>query len=228
MALPIHLADTHWETLHPPLLEAGSYAVDPAPFGALSDGPSGTVLLAPGDLCSTKLILERTGGYCMGIDGRDGPNLACLDCDLPVGTRMDDCGCRQVVRLVPQAVVPLPGPPERPITDWAELLATGALLHRLSEYRDIPAGVALAQVVVAAGGAHVEVAPGQVTELLGRALGALLPAGELLETGTGAYRIRGARPRANGAARRSRLMSVSADHGIRPTPTLSLDGSQPG
>lgn len=33
VALPIHLADTHWETLHPPLLEAGSYAVDPAPYG---------------------------------------------------------------------------------------------------------------------------------------------------------------------------------------------------
>ncbi|MER5757835.1 hypothetical protein [Streptomyces sp. NPDC002082] len=33
MALPIHLADTHWEELHPPLLEAGSYAVDPAPYG---------------------------------------------------------------------------------------------------------------------------------------------------------------------------------------------------
>ncbi|MFJ2244003.1 hypothetical protein [Streptomyces sp. NPDC087862] len=33
VALPIQLADTHWETLHPTLLEAGSYAVDPAPFG---------------------------------------------------------------------------------------------------------------------------------------------------------------------------------------------------
>lgn len=65
---------------------------------------------------------------------------------------MDDCGCWQVVRLDPQAVVRLPGPPERPVMDWAELLATGALWHRLSEYRDIPAGVALAQVVVAAGG----------------------------------------------------------------------------
>ncbi|MFE7764710.1 hypothetical protein [Streptomyces sp. NPDC057438] len=70
----VHLADTHGETLHPPPLEAGSYAVDPVPygppwrqwdevrpheaaeqgrfppFGSLSDGPSGTVLLAPGDL----------------------------------------------------------------------------------------------------------------------------------------------------------------------------------
>ncbi|WP_261992347.1 hypothetical protein [Streptomyces sp. MS191] len=72
----------------------------------------------------------------------------------------------------------LPGPPERPVMGWAELLATGALWPRLSEYRDIPAGVALAHVVVAARGAPVEVAPGPVAELLGRALGALLPAGE--------------------------------------------------
>ncbi|MFD6970044.1 hypothetical protein [Streptomyces sp. NPDC059949] len=34
-----------------------------------------------------------------------------LGCHLPVGTRMDECGCRQVVRLVPQAVARLPGPP---------------------------------------------------------------------------------------------------------------------
>ena len=184
--MPIHLADTHWEKLHPPLLAAGSYTVwSPrvrppwrqwdevgareaadrgrfASFGALSDGPSGTVLLAPGDMRGTRLILERAGGYCMGIDGRDGPNLACLGCDLPVGTRMDDCGCWQVVRLVPQAVVRLPGPLERPVMDWAELLASGALWHRLSDYRDIPAGVALAQVVAAAEGAPVEVAPGPV------------------------------------------------------------------
>ncbi|WP_319365498.1 hypothetical protein [Streptomyces scabiei] len=200
VALPVHLADTHWETLHPPLLEAGSYAIDPAPygppwrrwdeagaheaaeqgcfapFGVLSGGPSHTILLAPGDTRGTRLILARAGGYCMGIDGRDGPNLACLGCDLPVGTRIDDCGCWQVVRLDPQAVARLPGPPERPIMDWAELLATGALWHRLSENRDIPAGAALAQVVMAARGAPVEVAPGPAAELLGRALGMLLPA----------------------------------------------------
>ncbi|MFF9428642.1 hypothetical protein [Streptomyces sp. NPDC014746] len=33
VALPIHRADTHGETLHPPLLEARSYAVDRAPYG---------------------------------------------------------------------------------------------------------------------------------------------------------------------------------------------------
>lgn len=202
VALPIHLADAHWETLHPPLLEAGTYAVDPAPygppwrrwdevdpreaaergrfapFGALSDGPADTVVLAPGDMRGTRLILERAEGYCMGIDGRNGPNLACLGCDSPVGTRMDDCGCWQLVRLDPQAVVRLPGPAERPLVDWAELLATDALWHRLSEYRDIPAGVALAHVVAASEGAPVDVAPGPVADLLGRVLAALLPAGE--------------------------------------------------
>lgn len=201
VALPVHLADAHSHRLHPPLLEAGTFAVDPepfgppwrqfdevgpleaaklgrfAPFGALSGGPTDTVLLAPGDVHGTRLILGRAEGYCLGIDGSDGPNLACLGCDLPVGTRMDDCGCWQVVRLVPQAVVRLPGPPEQPVSDWADLLATGALGHRLSDFRDIPAGVALAHVVVAAGGAPVEVAPGPVAELLGRSLAALLPAG---------------------------------------------------
>ncbi|WP_034089555.1 hypothetical protein [Streptacidiphilus albus] len=79
----------------------------------------------------TGLIVERAGGYCTGIDRRDGPNPACLGCDLLVGTRMDDCGCWQVVRLVPQAVVRLHDPQERPVMDWAELLATGARRARL-------------------------------------------------------------------------------------------------
>jgi hypothetical protein len=202
VALPMHLSDTYWETLHPPLLEAGTYAVDPepygppsrpweeigaqeaaargifAPFGHLSDGPSDTVLLAPGDMRGTGLIAERTEGYCMGINGSGGPNLACLGCGLPVGSRIDDCGQWQVVRLLPQAVVRLPAPPERPVMDWAELSADGALGHRLSEYQDILAGVALAHVVVAARGGPVEVAPGPVAELLGPALAALLPSGE--------------------------------------------------
>ncbi|MGW1467593.1 hypothetical protein ACWCPT_24990 [Streptomyces sp. NPDC002308] len=33
VALPVHLTDAHWEELHRPLLEAGSYAVDPEPYG---------------------------------------------------------------------------------------------------------------------------------------------------------------------------------------------------
>jgi hypothetical protein len=148
-----------------------------APVGALSDGPSGTVVLAPGDTRGTRLVLERAAGYCRGIDGRDGPNLACLGCGLPVGTRIDDCGHWQEVRLLPQAVVRLPGPPERPVLAWRELPANGALWHGLSEYRDIPAGVALAHAVVASGGRSVTVAPGPAAELFGWALARLLPAG---------------------------------------------------
>ena len=202
VVLPVHLCDTHWEQLHPPLLEAGTYAVDPgqygppwrlwekvgaqeaaargvfAPVASLSDGPSGSVLLAPGDMRGTGLIAERTEGYCRGINGSGGPNLACLGCGLPVGSRIDDCGQWQMVRLLPPTVVRLPGPPERPIMDWAELADEGALWHGLSEYRDIPAGVALAHVVVAAGGEPVQVAAGPVAELLGRALAALLPGGQ--------------------------------------------------
>lgn len=156
VALPIHLSDAHWEALHPPLLEAGTYAVDPEPHGSpwrsweevgaqeaaargvfapiesLSDGPSNTILLAPGDMRGTGLIPERTEGYCYGINGSGGPNLACLACGLPVGSRIDDCGQWQMVRLLPQAVVRLPCPPERPVLHWAQLPTGGALWHGLS------------------------------------------------------------------------------------------------
>lgn len=202
VAPPVHLRDTYWEQLHPPLLEAGTYAVDPEPYGppwrlweeagaleaagrgvfapvaSLSYGPRGTVLLAPGDMRGTGLIAERTEGYCRGINGSGGPNLACLGCGMPVGTRVDDCGQWQVVRLLPQAVLPLPGPAERPVMDWAELPAEGALWQGLSGYRDIPAGVALAHVIVAAGGEPVQAATGPVAEIFGRALAALLPGRE--------------------------------------------------
>ncbi|MER5726231.1 MULTISPECIES: hypothetical protein [Streptomyces] len=97
-----------------------------APSGALPEGPSNTVPLAPGNMRGIRLIVERAKGYCRGIDGGDGPNLACGG-DLPVGTRMDDCGCWQVVRLVPQAAVRLPDQPEQPVLDWAKLLVDRAM-----------------------------------------------------------------------------------------------------
>ncbi|MFI0939697.1 hypothetical protein [Streptomyces sp. NPDC021020] len=202
VALPVHARDTHWEELHPALLEAGTYAVDPEPHGppwrlgetvgaeeaaarglfapvrAVSDGPPGTVLLAPGDMRGTGLIAERTEGYCLGINSGHGPNLACLGCGLPVGGRDDDCGHWQVVRLLPQAVVRLPGPPERPVLDWAQLPVEGAPWQGLNGYEDIPAGAALAHVVAASGGRPVGVPPGPVAELLGWGVAALLPARE--------------------------------------------------
>ncbi|WP_234334163.1 hypothetical protein [Streptomyces sp. NRRL B-1347] len=62
--------------------------------------------------------------------------------------------------------------------DWLELLANGALWQELGEYRDIPAGVALAHVVVTARGRPVEVVPGSVAELFSLVLAELLPTGE--------------------------------------------------
>ncbi|GAA3472353.1 hypothetical protein GCM10018965_069060 [Nonomuraea roseola] len=54
-----------------------------APAYALSYGPPGAVAVAPGDVRGTVLILERCDGYCCGLDGKDGPNLACVAaCDL--------------------------------------------------------------------------------------------------------------------------------------------------
>ncbi|KJS60934.1 hypothetical protein VM95_18160 [Streptomyces rubellomurinus] len=38
------------------------------------------------------LILEKCDGYCQGVDGRAGPNLACTGCGRAVATRIDDCG----------------------------------------------------------------------------------------------------------------------------------------
>ena len=134
VALPIHLSDAYWATLHPPLLEAGTYAVDPepygpswrpwaeigtqeaaargifAPIGFLSYGPSDSVPLAPGDMRGTGLIPERTEAYCYGSNGSGGPNLRCLGCGLPVGSRIDDCGQWQLVRLLVQTLVRLPRP----------------------------------------------------------------------------------------------------------------------
>ncbi|MER8186858.1 hypothetical protein [Kitasatospora sp. NPDC094015] len=121
------------------------------------------------------LLPDRLDGYCLGIDGRDGPNLGCAGCGLEVGFRIDDRGAWQLVRLHPQALVRLPAPAERPVLGWARALRDGGPGRDLSEYRDIPAGVALAHLVAATGGRPVEPAPGPVAELFGPALAALLP-----------------------------------------------------
>ncbi|MFG2818451.1 hypothetical protein ACGFX4_03390 [Kitasatospora sp. NPDC048365] len=202
MALPIHLAGTHWERLHPPLLEAGTYAVDPDPWGppwrlwdevgereaaergyylprySVPYGPAGNLVLTPGDTRGTVFLPDRLDGYCMGIDGRAGPNLACAGCGREVGYRIDDCGHWQVVRLLAGAVRRLPGPQERPVLEWEDLFEDGVLWTRPADYRDIPAGVALAHVVAASGGRPVMPAPGRVARLLGRAIETRLPTGD--------------------------------------------------
>jgi hypothetical protein len=156
-----------------------------APVYALSYGPAGAILLAPGDAIGTVLIPERCTGSCRGVDGGDGPNLACGQCGQPVGTRIDECGYWQVVRLLPEAVQRLVGEgrAEEPL-DW-ETLAR--------ERRSLPpvdpdgswnmrwqAAVAEAAAHLLAASASEPLAfpEGPLTETLGRVLRGLLPKGE--------------------------------------------------
>ena len=99
VALPAHAYQKYGHGLLGVLMEPGTYAIDPdasgppwrpwaevgaaeaaargvyAPVYALSYGPRGAVVVAPGDVRGTMFIPERSGGYCCGLDGRDGPNL---------------------------------------------------------------------------------------------------------------------------------------------------------
>lgn len=70
-----------WDEIDPGEAEArGVYA----PVYALSDSAPGAIVIAPGDIRGTRLIPEKRGGACCGLDGADGPNLVCEACDLPV------------------------------------------------------------------------------------------------------------------------------------------------
>lgn len=90
-----------------------------APVYALSYGSPGAVAVAPGDVRGTVLIPERCDGYCCGLDGRDGPNLACARCGRAVATLIDDCSYWQVVWLDPRAVRLLDvDAPARRVLSW--------------------------------------------------------------------------------------------------------------
>ncbi|OMI36732.1 hypothetical protein SPAR_25231, partial [Streptomyces sparsogenes DSM 40356] len=94
-----------WEEIDPEEAAArGIYA----PVYALSDGAPGAVVMAPGDTRGTVLIPEKHGGHCCGLDGADGPNMACEACGLPVASRIDDCSLWQAVWLAPNTVRRLP------------------------------------------------------------------------------------------------------------------------
>lgn len=152
VALPAHAHQKYGNGIQlPVLMESGTFAVDPEPWGppwrkweeidpdeaaargvyapvyALSDGAPGAILIAPGDTRGTVLIPERAGGYCCGLDGGDGPNMACVTCGLPVASRIDDCSLWQAVWLAPDAVRRLPvDDTDTPPLSWAELTAEPA------------------------------------------------------------------------------------------------------
>ncbi|WP_431969257.1 hypothetical protein [Actinacidiphila sp. bgisy160] len=206
VALPAHARQTWGHGLLPVLMEAGSYAVDPEPFGppwrswnevdedeaaargvfapvdSLPFGDPGTIVVAPGDTRGTVLIPERCDGYCCGLDGRDGPNLACEHCGQPVATRIDDCSLWQAVRFAPRAVRRIPtGDPAPQAADWQALATevhptppvgpSGAWSPQWAA----AAGVALAHLLAASDGTPVTVPDGLAAETLRRTLDTLLP-----------------------------------------------------
>ncbi|WP_327434476.1 hypothetical protein [Streptomyces sp. NBC_01236] len=221
VALPVHAHQKYGNGIQlPVLMESGTFAVDPEPWGppwrtweeidpdeaaargiyapvhALSDGAPGAIVIAPGDTRGTLLIPEKGGGYCCGLDGADGPNMACEACGLPVASRIDDCSLWQAVWLAPNAVR------RRPVDDtdaallsWAELMAEGKGTppfepiatwgSRVGSNRwwswspqwEAAAGRALAHLLAASEGRPVTVPGGLIEEVFQRALDALLPAG---------------------------------------------------
>ncbi|MEV5434154.1 hypothetical protein [Streptomyces sp. NPDC052701] len=222
VVLPVHAHQKYGNGIQlPVLMEPGTFAVDPEPWGppwrrweeigpdeaaargihapvhALSYGEPGAIVIAPGDARGTVLIPEKGGGSCCGLDGSDGPNMACEACGLPVASRIDDCSLWQAVRLAPNAVR------RRPADDvgaaplsWAELTAEGKGTppfepvvavwgSRLGLNRwwswspqwEAAAGRALAHLLAASKGRPVTVPDGLTAEVFQRALDALLPAG---------------------------------------------------
>ncbi|GAA0441708.1 hypothetical protein ABZ951_02780 [Streptomyces sp. NPDC046215] len=221
VTLPAHARQKYGNGIQlPVLMEPGTFAVDPEPWGppwrrweeihpdeaaargiyapvyALSDGAPGAIVIAPGDARGTVLIPEKGGGYCCGLDGADGPNMACAACGLPVASRIDDCSLWQAVWLAPDAVRrrPVNGADAAPLS-WAELMAEGKSTPPFapisgwaaqpgsrywwswSPQWEAAAGRALAHLLAASEGRPVTVPDGLTGEVFQRALDALLPAG---------------------------------------------------
>ncbi|MFE9866892.1 hypothetical protein ACFYPZ_29840 [Streptomyces sp. NPDC005506] len=220
VSLPAHARQKYGNGVQlPVLMESGTFAPDPwrrpwrmwdeidpgeaetrgiyAPVYALSDSAPGATVIAPGDVRGTRLIAEKRGGACCGLDGADGPNMACEACDLPVATRVDDCSLWQAVRLSSDAVrrVLVDGAHAAPLS-WAELAAKGkntppfepiatwgggrfgsSHYWSWSPQWEAAAGQALAHLLAASKGQPVKVPGGLTADVFQRVLDALLPAG---------------------------------------------------
>ncbi|MEE1831449.1 hypothetical protein [Streptomyces sp. SP17KL33] len=220
VALPVHAHQKYGNGMQlPVLMEPGTFAVETEPSGPpwrrweeidpdepaargihapvefLSDGPPGAVVIAPGDVRATRLIPEKAGGYCCGLDGADGPNMACEACGLPVASRIDDCSLWQAVWLAPNAVhrrrvgdavpplswselmeTPLITPPSEPIATWGGRAGTTHWWSWSPQW-EAAAGRALAHLLAASERRPVAVPDGPTAEVFRRALDALLPAG---------------------------------------------------
>ena len=221
VSLPAHARQKYGNGAQlPVLMGSGTFAVDPDPWGrpwrmwdeidpgeaeahgiyapvyALSDSTPGAIVIAPGDIRGTRLIPEKRGDACCGLDGADGPNMACEACGLPVAARIDDCSLWQVVRLSSDAVdrVLLDGvdaaplswaeltekeestPPFEPIVTWGGRLGPSHYWSWSPQW-EAAVGQALAHLLAASEGQPVKVPGGLTADVFQRALDAVLPAG---------------------------------------------------
>ncbi|MEU8538671.1 hypothetical protein AB0C52_01505 [Streptomyces sp. NPDC048717] len=183
----------------PPLMEPGTYAVDPLPSGppyrlwadieeadaaaqgvfapvfSLSFGPAGRIVIAPGDTRGTVLIPEHSGDSCLGMCAGEKPNMACAACGSLVASREDDCGMWQAVWMEPDAVRRVPTGRPAPAPVFTPVLPEdprGGWSDRWSA----AAGAALAHLLVASGGDRVELPGGYAELMFARAVEASLPA----------------------------------------------------
>lgn len=203
VTLPVHAHQVYGNGARlPVLMEPGTFAVDPEPGGPprrrekAHCGAPGAIVMAPGDTRGTLLIPEKGGGYCCGVDGSDGPNMACQACGRPVASRIDDCSLRQAVWLAPDAVrrrrvggadaVPLSWaelmaeekvtPPFEPVARWDSPARVNAPWSWSPRW-EAAAGQALAHLLVASQGRPVSVPGGLTEEVFRQALDTLLPTG---------------------------------------------------
>ncbi|MET9631939.1 hypothetical protein ABZX92_31190 [Lentzea sp. NPDC006480] len=151
----------------PVLLPPGTYATG-----------DGRIAVAPGDVRGLSWIPGRLGGHCCGLDGRDGPNLACA-CGQQVAARVDDCSLWQAVWFERDAVRPV-GEPE-PVADWEafdwESTPRPVADEWWQDRVEIAAGVALARILAASGGMPVIAADGPVADTFQRRLDEMLMPG---------------------------------------------------
>ncbi|PAN00806.1 hypothetical protein CJI59_15050 [Streptomyces sp. Alain-F2R5] len=202
VALPVHSRQRYGNGVQlPVLMETGTFAMEPESGGLpwrreKESDPDGAVVVAPGDVRGTVLVPERDGGHCCGLDGADGPNMACEACGLLVASRVDDCSLWQAVWFVPDAIR------RHPVADadagtgplsWADLMADGSgtppyaaitswggsrpgLYHWWSwnPQWEAAAGRALAHLLAASEGRPVSVPHGLTREVFQRTLDVLL------------------------------------------------------
>ena len=204
VALPAHAHQKWGNGVRMPVLMAeGTYAVDPEPSGppwrrwdelseqaALRQGvfapvhsvsfdTPGAIVIAPGDSRGTFFIPERLTGYCCGLDGGDGPNLACTECGRPVASRIDDCSLRQAVWFTPDAVHTQPsGDATDQSANWTNVSPGRPPLDESGEWSPAwaaAAGAGLARLLAVSDNTPIAVPEGLCEILFAPSLQVLLP-----------------------------------------------------